>query len=130
MKNGTRYLMMASALFMAVIGLALTFAPQEILHRFDSDATIWEQAMAQLCGALYVAFALMNWMAKGATLGGIYGRPIVIGNLVHFTMGALMLLKMTTVPPEELTAWILLGFYAVLAVLFGLVIRTHPGKSI
>jgi hypothetical protein len=31
-------------------------------------------------------------MAKGATLGGIYGRPIVIGNLVHFTMGALVLL--------------------------------------
>ena len=60
----TRTLMMTSALFMAVIGLALTFAPQEILHRFDSDATIWEQAMAQLCGALYIGFALMNWMAK------------------------------------------------------------------
>jgi hypothetical protein len=121
--------MMASALFMAVIGLALTFAPQEILHRFDSDATIWEQAMAQLCGALYVGFALMNWMALGATLGGIYGRPVVIGNLVHFMMGALVLLKMAGGPSSSTAQWTLTFAYVVFAVLFAFVIFTHPGRT-
>ena len=94
----TRNLMITSAAFMGAIGLALTFAPQEILHRFDSEATTWEVTLAQLCGALYCGFALLNWMAKGTPLGGIYGRPIVIGNLVHFTMGAVLLLKVPTGP--------------------------------
>ncbi|MBK9759685.1 MAG: hypothetical protein IPO90_06870 [Flavobacteriales bacterium] len=125
----TRYLMIASAFFMAAIGLALTFAPQEILHRFDSDATSWEQTLAQLCGALYCAFALMNWTAKSLLLGGIYGRPIVIGNLVHFTMGALLLLKMSSAPSDEPVRWVLISAYAVFAVVFGYVMMTHPAKA-
>jgi len=129
MINGTRYLMMASAAFMAVIGLALTFAPQEILHRFDTHASTWEQTVAQLCGALYCGFALMNWMAKGATLGGIYGRPIVIGNVVHFRMGVLVVVKMQSGPSSLAAQWSLAGMYLVFAVLFGYVTFTNPGKS-
>lgn len=129
MKNGTRYLMVASAVFTATIGLSLTFAPQEILRGFGSDATIWEQALAQLCGALYCGSTLLNWMAKGATLGGIYGRPIVIGNLVHFMMGALVLLKMAGGPSSSPAQWTLTFAYVVFAVLFGFVIFTHPGKT-
>ena len=125
----TRYLMVASALLMATIGLSLTFAPQEILHHLDSEATNWEQSLAQLCGALHFGFALMNWMAKGVLLGGIYGRPIVIGNLVHFTMGALLLLKMSSGPSTDAVRWVLFGVYAVFAGLFGFVMYTHPGKS-
>lgn len=128
MTNGSRNLMQASAVFMAVIGLALTFAPQEILQHLDSDATAWEMTLAQLCGALYCGFALMNWMAKGATLGGIYGRPIVIGNLVHFTMGALVVLKMRSAPPSAPAQWSLAGMYLVFAMLFTYVMFTHPGK--
>lgn len=129
MNNGTRYLMIASALFMAVISLPLTFAPQEILHRFDSEATLWERTVAQLCGALYCGFALLNWMAKGSTLGGIYGRPMMIGNLVHFTMGALVLLKMPGGHSHSVVQWPLAGAYVVFAVLFGYVMFTHPGKA-
>lgn len=129
MTNRTRYLMMASAVFLAMVGLALTFAPQEILRRLDSDATTWERTVAQLCGALYCGFALMNWMAKGTTLGGIYGRPIVIGNLVHFTMGALVLLKRAGGRSNEAAQWSLAAAYGVFALLFGYVMFTHPGKA-
>jgi hypothetical protein len=122
--------MIASALFMALIGLALTFAPGEISDALGSgDAYGWQLVIMQLCGALYCGFALMNWMAKGALLGGIYGRPIVIGNLAHFTMGALLLLKMSSAPSDEPVRWVLFAAYAVFAVVFGYVMMTHPGKA-
>lgn len=130
MTNVTRYLMMASAAFMAVMGLALTFAPQEVLHRFDSDATLWERTLAQLCGAVFCGVAFMNWMAKGVALGGIYGRPVVIGNLAHFTMGALVLLKMPGGHAHSVLYWSLTAAYGVFAVLFGYVMFTHPGKGL
>ena len=125
----SRYLMMSSALFMAATGLSLTFAPEEILHRFHSDATNWEQALAQLCGALYCGFALMNWMAKGVLLGGIYGRPLVIGNLAHFTMGAFLLLKQIIAPGDGPVLWALFAAYALFAVSFGYVMMTHPART-
>ncbi len=121
--------MIASALFMGMVGLALTFAPQEILHRFGSGATNWELTLAQLCGALYCGFALMNWTAKGMLLGGIYGRPVVIGNLVHFTMGALLLLKMSSAPSDEPIRWVLIAAYVVFAIGYGYVMMAHPGKA-
>lgn len=122
----TRTLMIASALVLAMIGLSLTFAPKEILHHLDSDATAWETIVAQLCGALYCGYALMNWMAKGTTLGGIYGRPIVIGNLVHFTMGALALLKVGSGSSSAPFFWAITIVYVLLAALFGFVMFTHP----
>lgn len=118
--------MIASALFMAAIGLSLTFAPEEILHRLDSDATSWGTTMAQVCGALYCGFALMNWMAKGVLLGGIYGRPIVIGNLVHFTMGALLLAKLPGGHSFGMERWTMTAIYVLMAGLFGHVMFTQP----
>ena len=66
---------------------------------------------------------------EGATLGGIYGRPVVIGNLVHFIMGALLLMRMPGAPTTDPVKWLLFGTYAILAGLFGVVMFTHPGKS-
>jgi hypothetical protein len=86
----TRLLLSSSALFLALLGLVLTFAPQEIM---GSD-TAEEALAAQLVGAAVCGFALLNWMSKGTAMGGIYGRPLAMGNLVHFTIGGLALLKM------------------------------------
>ena len=72
---------------------------------------------------------MMNWTAKGVLLGGIYGRPIVIGNLVHFAMGALLLLKMSSAPSDEPVRWVLIAAYAVFAVVFGYVMMTHPARA-
>jgi hypothetical protein len=85
----TRLLLSSSALFLALLGLALTFAPQEII----GAATAKEALAAQLLGATLCGFALLNWMSKGTAMGGIYGRPLAMGNLVHFTIGGLALFK-------------------------------------
>ena len=39
---------------------------------------------------------MLNWMAKGTLIGGIYNKPIAIGNFTHFTIGGLALIKIIT----------------------------------
>ena len=124
----SRHLMIASAALLAALGLLLSFAPEETLAYLGQPATGAVPVLLQLAGALYLGFAVMNWTAKGSVLGGIYGRAIVLGNFLHFTMGALALLKAAIDPGFGTIVWVLTGIYAVFALLFGRMLFTHPGK--
>jgi hypothetical protein len=83
----------ASALVLAVLGLAGTFLPQEILAAIGAPPLGLLTAIVQWLGALLVAFAMMNWMVKDGLVGGIYNRPVALGNLLHFAVGAITFVK-------------------------------------
>lgn len=89
----TRLLMAASSVTMAVAGLAASFAPTELLTVLKVGVAAPLPVMIQLLGALYVAFAIANWTAKDSLIGGIYARPLALGNFLHFGAGALALAK-------------------------------------
>lgn len=122
--------MAASALFMAAIGISLTFLPKEISNMIGAGYISNIPIALQLSGALYFAFAMLNWMAKGAIIGGIYNKPIATANLTHFFIGALALIKALlnnhTLPYGS---WILAGIYSVFAICFGLIFYRHPGSD-
>ena len=121
----TRYLMMATAAAMALAGLALQFAPHEVLVAAGVSATAGAAAAAQVTGALYLGFAMLNWMSKGARIGGIYGRPLAMANLVHFVAAALALLKHAA-SGASLLIWSVTAVYATFAAAFTFVTFTHP----
>ncbi len=125
----SRILMIASAAVMAAIGLVLSFAPVEALALLGHPASGLLPVLLQLAGALYLGFAFMNWTAKGSVLGGIYGRAIVLGNFLHFTMGALALLKVAIGPGGEASIWILSAVYVVFAVWFARTLFTQPAEA-
>src|ERR1700744_1671498 len=79
----TKLIMTASALFLAVLGISLTFLPREIAGVTGISSAKTFQLMLQIMGALYFSFAMINWMAKGAIIGGIYNKPLAIGNFTH-----------------------------------------------
>lgn len=118
----SRILMATSALFLAGAGLVASFAPQEMLAFLGSSATGPMPVLVQLLGALYFSFALLNWTAKDNIIGGIYSRPISIGNLAHFLMGALALGKSQSAGLGNKVTLGLLIIYALFAVLFGLLV--------
>lgn len=89
----TRLLLGSSAIVMGLGGVAASFLPQELVARLGTVPTREVTVLVQLFGALLFAFAMVNWTARGAAIGGIYGRPIALGNLTHFLIGALALLK-------------------------------------
>jgi len=122
----TKLLLTTSALLMAAGGLCLQFAPHEVLTYGGNPAIGITPVLVQLLGALYLGFALLNWMSKAVLMGGIYARPLAIGNLAHFTVGALTLLRYASTTPKAGGIWALTLGYALLALLFGVVIFTHP----
>lgn len=114
---------------MGVCGVLLQFIPHEILSYFGADSSGINPLFVQITGALYLGFAMMNWMAKTVLIGGIYARPLAMGNFVHFTVGALALLKYAFAASSLPVVWVLALAYSLFAILFGVVFFTHPLKT-
>lgn len=125
----TKILMIASAVIMGFCGILLQFLPHEVLRLSGVEAVGITPLLVQIIGALYVGFAVMNWMAKTVLIGGIYARPLAIGNFAHFIIGAFTLLKYAFVAQNSLLVWLAAIIYALFAVLFGIVFFTHPLKT-
>ena len=89
----TRWLLGSSAILLAGVGLAATFAPVEILAAAGAPAPPPVPVVLQLFGAACCAFAFANWTAKDSLFGGIYARPLVVADALFFTMSALTLGK-------------------------------------
>ena len=125
----TRLLMLVSATVMGIFGLLLLFLPQEFISLFDITNGASVPIFLQLLGALYVAFAMINWTARGSIVGGIYGRPITAGNFTHFFLGTLLFLKEMRFAPIPI--WLLAGMflYTVFAVFFGRLLFVQPGNE-
>jgi len=124
----TRLVMTASALVMGALGLAATFLPQEIAAYFAVLTAGELPLLIQVLGALYFAFAMLNWTARDSLIGGIYNRTIAIGNLVHFVIGALALAKGAFASPAGLPVLAMAAVYALFAIAFGMIFFTSPVK--
>jgi hypothetical protein len=124
MKTGI--LMRASALTIGVIGLALSFLPGEILSHYGAQSEWGSELVLQAAGAAYVGFAVMNWMARDILIGGIYSRPLAMGNFVHFVVVTITLLKVLLDGHLRVAVAIAFVVFAVFAVWFGFVAFTHP----
>ena len=110
-----RILMIASSVVLSAAGIVTSFAPAESLVALGVSPAAPMPVFVQLLGATYLAFALTNWTAKDNAIGGIYSRPISLGNSVHFTMGALALGKLGADPagrPELYAAAVVYVMFA------------------
>jgi hypothetical protein len=96
----TRSLMILSAMILAALGLVASFVPREILNFLGTRPDPLPVLLVQITGALYLGFGMFNWMARESLLGGIYGRPVVFGNFMHFMVAALALLKALIAGPR------------------------------
>ena len=122
----TKTLMMCSATLMAVLGTLFTFAPSEVIVHFRAVPLPFFVLAIQVAGALYLGFATLNWMAKNNLLGGIYSRPVALGNFLHFLLFAIAIAKFCTANPRDPYLLAVALMYALLAVWFGSVTFGSP----
>lgn len=121
----TKLIMTISTFLTGTIGVILTFIPAEVFTYFTTTPCSPIAVIGlQMAGALYCGFAMINWTAKANLIGGIYGRPIAIGNLTHFFIGAMALMNAGILSLLPLTI-----LYSVMAVAFFIVFITHPVKG-
>ena len=125
----SKYLMVASSIVSGLLGLTASFFPKEILNVVVPSSTETLTLFVQVLGALYIGFAIMNWMAKTVLIGGIYARPLAMGNFAHFMIAAIALIKATMNNSVFPYSWIAAVIYSIFAVLFGMVVFTNPANN-
>jgi len=114
----TKILMVASSAILAVGGLAALFMPHELAAALEAPVP-GSGILIQLLGSAYIAFAITNWIAKDKPIGGIYSRPLSIGNFVHFMVGTLLLLDRVLDGGASIALVAAGAVYAVLTIAFG-----------
>jgi Fe2+ transport system protein B len=125
----TKILMILSAVFLGILGILFSFFPKEIVSYLNIEQNIVTILVLQILSALFLGFGILNWMAKGTLIGGIYNRPIVLGNLMHFGVGAIALAKVVSkIETNSELIISLLVVYIIFALLFGYIFRTNPSK--
>ena len=115
---------------MAALGFLASFGPREILLALHVRPDPLPVLLVQITGALYLGFAMLNWMARGSLIGGIYGRPVAFGNFLHLMVVAFAMLKALISgprPPVIIVGAIVYGF---LCVGFGWVLFTPPREVV
>ncbi len=110
-----RSILTISSLALFLVGWALMLAPGEMASWMGVYSA--ETALPlQLFGGALLGFAILNWMSRGNRIGGIYGRPLALANLLLFTSAALALGKAAaagTAVPHSVGACVGFSFLAV-----------------
>lgn len=118
----TRILMTASAIVLALLGLGALFAPQELLTYLGAAPAGFLPPLVQLLAAALLGMALTDWAVKGSKVGGIYNRPIAVGNLMHFLVGALTLARVSMHGHTPAPVIAITVVYSLFAIAFGMVV--------
>lgn len=113
-----------SAAVLLVAGVALLFGADALLPMLAPGfppAAAW---LGQLLAAAWLGVAALNWLHRGALLGGIYGRPVVFANVVLYFVSALSVLR--ALPGGGPRLWLVAGPAAALAVAYGVLLFRGP----
>ena len=126
----TKILMIASSAYLGITGLGLTFIPEEIAEHLNGEINQTSNLFLQILGSLYLGFAMLNWMTKSNLIGGIYSKPLVIGNLAHFLISSFALIKIVGQYSGNEFSIILIVtiIYCVFTLSFGYIFMHNPSQ--
>ena len=114
----------SSAAVLGVGGIVLLFASDAVLPRLSPGLPESAAWLGQVLGAAWLGLAALNWINRRAILGGVYARPIVFANLIHYFIAAMVLIRTaSTLPPA---IWILGVPATAFAFAYGLLLFRGP----
>jgi len=114
MNKFSKTILISSALLNGILGILITFLPQETGQFIGTtEMNSADLALMQVLGSALIGIAIINFMSRGLTVGGIYGKPIQLGNLVFHLATGLGLLKFVFTSES----WIIFGIPALLYLL-------------
>jgi hypothetical protein len=123
----TKLLMVISAVVLGVSGIILTFMPEEVSRFLNLTESI--SIVLQILGALLLWICYVKLDSKGNLTGGIYSKPVAIGNFSHFLIGGLALIKLALHNLNWTSIWVCAILYLIFALLFGWVLFTNPASA-
>lgn len=128
MTSYSKVLMTSSAIVYLLMGLVISFFPQEIGRLFGTASQYgMDLLVMKILGALFFGFGVINLMACRSPLGGVYGRSIVMGNLMLALIIGGQFLKFNI--SQDVTGghfWLICGVFIVFATGFLKLFFTSP----
>lgn len=127
--NATRtssFITTASALVLATGGVALLFGSDELLPRLVPGTPAGGTVLGQMISAGWLALAWLNWNQRRIIVGGIYGRPTVLANLMLYLVSAFSLARPATAGGASPTLLFLTVLFALLAIIYGALFMRGP----
>ena len=112
-----QFIVAAAAIYLLLVGALCLFLPEKVGAQFGAGANA-PLLLIQVLGSACLGLGLLDWVSRHSMVGGIYGRPLVIGNLVHFVCGALVFAR-SLMDAQTAMTWIGLAVYSVFAIAFG-----------
>ena len=82
--------------------------------------------LLQVIGSAIFGFAMLNWLNRYSRVGGIFGRPVVAGNLAHAGTAALLLGHVGARTSFSTLLTVVLVLYGSLALAFGFTFFVQP----
>jgi hypothetical protein len=107
--------LLVSALLLAGCGIAALFAPQEIAAFLGAPGIGAGPLLVQMAGAGLFALGLLDWISRFSTIGGIYGRPVLLANFAYFFSASATLFHHASAAGSARAEWIAVGIGAVMA---------------
>ena len=123
----TKSLMTMSSIILGTVGIFALFAPENLLTLLSAPIASPLPTLIQMLGALYFSMSLINWTAKDSAIGGIYARPVSLGNFSHFFSGMFILGNYLLTKEFNIFTLLIALVYAVLAFLFYWLVFRHTG---
>ena len=114
--------MIVSSVGFVVIGFMLLSAPDNVLATGEQASGKLSLLLVQLFGASLMGCGYLNWLARGIVIGGIYGRPLAVGNFIHGLIGFGILMKGVSAGMNTYAVWILLVWYFLYAAGFSVLL--------
>ncbi len=124
--NRTSPLLVVSAVIYFAAALPLLFAPVEMLTFSGVSPSILDRTLLQVIGSALFGFAMLNWSSRYARVGGIFGRPLVAGNLAHAGTATLLLGNVASRASFSIPLTAVLVLYGSLALAFGFRFFVQP----
>jgi hypothetical protein len=125
----TKWLMVVTSIVLGTTGILLLFAPELLLEALGTEMVEPLPVVVQVLAGVYLSFALMNWTIRASVIGGIYNRPLALGNFTHFFIGMLVLLKYLFTGSMPMVLVIATCGYTLFVALFAWLVFKHRGIS-
>ncbi|NQV71781.1 hypothetical protein HQ496_01565 [bacterium] len=118
--------LLISSILYGIAGVGLIFMPAEIASAVGQDVSGFLVWALQSLGAAYLGVAWINFMNKHAPLGGIYGRPVLMLNVLLASPSLFFSYDLMDKYPDQPA---FLGLTVVFGLLTAAFLRRFLGKS-
>ena len=124
-----RVLLTTSAGLMGAAGAICNFMPDDIAAAMGLSGLPAGTFLVQLLAGLLLALAVINWMCRSLRIGGIYGRPLALGNALNFVVAAFALGRLPGDVMPIAVGWALLAITCAHAIGFVWLVFAGPAPG-